>query len=131
MKTNCILETQTLIDENTTDIFWGKAEDVEWLEVGDEIRLISLKEKKPRNLKRTKYDYIVEGYHHMKRESNAHYSEKTNYFKSLEPQVKALYRTIVNSIWSGGQNRGGVPQRHHLKLRCIRINNVPLERKFF
>lgn len=129
MKTNCVLETQTLIDENTTDIFWGKAEDVEWLSVGDEITMVSLKQKKSRNVPRTKYDFVIEGYHHMARESNAKYPENTAYFKSLDREVQEWYRTIVNSIWSGGQNRGGIPQRHHLKLRCVRINGVPIEQR--
>ena len=66
MKTNCVLETQTLIDENTTDIF-GVNEDVEWLSVGDEITMVSLKQKKSRNVPRTKYDFVIEGYHHINR----------------------------------------------------------------
>ena len=62
------LETQILIDENTTDVFWGKGEDVEGIQVGDELQLVSLKQKKPRRVPRTKYVFVVEGYHHMERE---------------------------------------------------------------
>ena len=31
------LETQILIDENTTDVFWGKGEDVEGIFLGNPI----------------------------------------------------------------------------------------------
>ena len=123
------LETQILIDENTTDVFWGKGEDVEGIQVGDELQLVSLKQKKTRRVPRTKYVFVVEGYHHMEREHKAKYPEQTQYYKSLDSEIQTLYRNTVDSIWSGGQNRSGIPQRHHLKLRCIRINGVPIEQR--
>ena len=47
------LETQILIDENTTDVFWGKGEDVEGIQVGDELQKCFLEteetKKSPKN----------------------------------------------------------------------------------
>ena len=115
------LETQILIDENTTDVFWGKGEDVEGIQVGDELQLVSLKQKKPRRVPRTKYVFVVEGYHHMEREHEAKYPEQTQYYKSLGSEIQTLYRNTVDSIWSGGQNRSGIPQRRQSFQRSGRV----------
>lgn len=136
MKTNLILESQVPLDESHTHIFWGKGDEVNYLVPGDTFKVNPKKifeggKVKSRIKRQYIYKFELTGEVVKMWKSGNKDPRTLQYYKDLPQDAKDRYEWTLKNAQSFQQGQP-VPCRWHLRVKCIAINNNPINnRKYF